>query len=97
MGYGDPAVDVCLLGPGFAGPVPERRCIASLEGLAEALAAPGAVACFARGSPVLPPTEDGRAPAWLLMRSDHPRDLTPTHGLPWVPAPAPTTAGRAAA
>ena len=76
LGYGDTAVAVCLLGPGSAGPVPERRCIASLQGLAEALAAPGAVACFARGSPVLPPTEDGRAPAWLLMRSDHPRDLT---------------------
>ena len=73
------------------------RYIASLEGLAEALAAPGAVACFARGSPHFPSTEDGRAPDWFLIRSDHPRGLTPTHGLPWVPVPAPTAAGRSAA
>ena len=51
LGYGNPAVAVCLVGPGSAGPEPERRCIASLEGLAGALAAPGAAACFARENP----------------------------------------------
>ena len=97
LGYEHPAVAICVLGPGSAGPVPARRCIASLAGLAEALAAPGAVACFARGNPLSPPTEDDRAPAWLLMQSYQPRDLTPTHGLPWVPVPAPTAVGCAAA
>ena len=37
MGYEHPAVAVCLLGPGSAGPVPAQRCIASLGDLAEAL------------------------------------------------------------
>ena len=82
MGHEHPAVAVCLLGLGSAGPVPAQRCISTLGGLAAALAAPGAVACFARENPLSPPRADGRAPAWFLMQSYQPRDLTPTHGLP---------------
>ena len=50
MGYEHPAVAVCLLGPGSAGPVPAQRFINPRGDLAEALAAPGAVACFVRGN-----------------------------------------------
>ena len=96
LGYANPALAVCVLGPGSAGPVPARRCITFLERLAGALAAPGAVACFARGVSRFPaPEANGHAPAWLQMLSCQPHGLTPTHGLPWVPAQA--TAGHAAA
>ena len=52
IGHAHPAVAVCLHAPGSTGFA--EGCITSQTELVEALAAPGAVACFARGAHQVP-------------------------------------------
>ena len=55
----------------------------------EALVAPGAVACFARGFLHVPTLgENDCAPAWLQLLSSPSLSLATTHDLPWMPATA---------
>ena len=81
LGKCTPAVAVCLHGPESAGA--SWGCITSLVEPMEALVAPGAVACFARGFFHAPALEESEcAPAWLYELSNSVLDLAPTHDLP---------------